>query len=56
MFPTGTIVTTITSDRLRKAEAARLARRRTDDERPPTRRRARRLRALAMRVTFAALR
>ena len=55
MFPTGTIVTHITTDRLRKAEEARLVRRGTD-ERPPTRRRARRLRALAMRVTFAALR
>jgi hypothetical protein len=53
VFPTGTIVNSITSDRLRKAETARLARRDTD-ERPPTRRRARRLRALAMRVTFAA--
>jgi hypothetical protein len=52
VFPTGTIVTTITTDRLRKAEAARLARHRTD-ERPPTRRRPRRLRALA---AFAALR
>jgi hypothetical protein len=55
VFPTGTIVTTITTDRLHKAEAARLARRHTDEQ-PPTRRRARRLRALAMRVTFAALR
>ncbi len=55
MFPTDTIVTAITTDRLRKAETARLARRRTDEQ-PRTRRRARRLRALAMRVTFASLR
>jgi hypothetical protein len=55
VFPTPTIVDTVTSDRLRKAETARLARRDTD-ERPPTRRRSRRLRALAMRVTFAAQR
>jgi hypothetical protein len=52
MFPTPAIVDTVTSDRLRKAETARLARRDTD-ERPRTRRRPRRLRALAMRVTFA---
>jgi hypothetical protein len=55
VFPTGTIVNTITNDRLRKAETARLARRGTDEQ-PPTRRRPRRLRALAMRVTFAAFR
>ena len=55
MFPTGTIVNTITSDRLRKAETARLARR-GSDEQPRTRRRSRRFRALATRVAFAALR
>jgi hypothetical protein len=55
VFPTGTIVTAITTDRLRRAETARLARRRADEP-LRTRRRARRLRALAMRVTFAALR
>ena len=55
MFPNPTIADAVTSDRLRKAETARLARRDTD-ERPPTRRRSRRLRALAVRVTFAAQR
>jgi hypothetical protein len=55
MFPTPTIVDTVTSDRLRKAETARLARRDTDEQ-SPTRRRPRRLRALAMRVTFVAQR
>ena len=54
VFPTGTIVNTITSDRLRKAETARLARRDTDEQ-PRPRRRSRRIRALAS-VRFAALR
>ena len=55
MFPTGTVVTAITTDRLREADTARLARRATDEQ-PRTRRRPRRLRALASRVVFAALR
>ena len=56
MFPTGTIVTLITQDRLREAENARLARR-DPAEQPQRPRRARRIRALATRVAaFATLR
>ncbi|MGZ8513020.1 MAG: hypothetical protein ACXWWL_06240 [Candidatus Limnocylindria bacterium] len=54
MFPTGTIVTIITTDRLREAEIARLARRGAHEQ-PPKRRGARRLRA-ATRLALSALR
>jgi hypothetical protein len=53
MYPTTTIVETVTADRLRDADTARRAR---ATPRPPAPRPARRLRALATRVALAALR
>jgi hypothetical protein len=54
MYPSASLVETITTDRMRKAETARGAR---ADTRPPAPRRSRRLRTLATRVTaFATLR
>jgi hypothetical protein len=54
VFPTGTIVTIVANDRLRKAETARLARSVTaTDEQPQWPRRGRRLRAFATRIAFA---
>jgi hypothetical protein len=58
MFPDPAYIAAITEDRLREAEAARTARQARDDAdvKPPTRRRPRRLRALATRIAFTSLR
>lgn len=53
--PIVSLVKAITNDRIREAEAARLARDATREE-PRQRRRRRRLRALAGRIAFAAFR
>jgi hypothetical protein len=53
MHPTTNLVSTIARDRLREADAVRLAR---PDRQPPASRRSRRLRSLAARAVFATLR
>jgi hypothetical protein len=55
MYFSSRVVDTITADRLREAEAARHARG-VADEKPQTPRRSRRLRRLATRLVFSALR
>ena len=55
MYLSTSIVTAITTDRLREAEAAHLANRSTDAA-PATPRRSRRLRSLATRIAAPGLR
>ena len=55
MFPTSTVVTSITADRIRAAETARRASSNHTNTQPASRRRSRRLR-IAMRVALSGLR